>query len=175
MSARSLIAIALLLASCDQRKPGASREDARLAQAINADIAKIRAGNPGIKNACLEKLRANKLGAFEWADNPHCYDMLPDQNWSGLWNSGWEWTNFCSDPAKECGATSDRGGIWLIFAKGAYSGPELRDGVYHIDFVGRRTKIAGYFGHQAQYDHLMVVDRIISIEHIPGEKYSKRF
>lgn len=101
--------------------------------------------------------------------------MLPDQRWSGLWNSGWEWTSFCPDPAKKCDATSDRGGIWLDFARDAYRGPELPDGVYRIEFIGRRTKLPGYFGHLGQYDHLMAAGRVISIQKIPGEKYAKRF
>ena len=173
MKVLTAIAIGLLLVGCHQRKPPTSKEDAALARAKDAETEKIRAGNPGLKESCLAKLRANQLGAFEWIDNPDCFQMLPDQRWSGLWNSGWEWTNFCPDPAKECDATADRGDIWLNFAKDAYHGPELPDGVYRIEFIGRRTRVSGHFGHQAQYDHLMVADRAISIQRIPGEKYTK--
>jgi hypothetical protein len=35
--------------------------------------------------------------------------------------------------------------------------------------------VPGNFGHENDYEHLMVVDRIISIRAIPGEKYQKRF
>jgi hypothetical protein len=67
-------------------------------------------------------------------------------------------------------------GTWLTFGKDAYRGVKLADdGVYRIEFVGRRTKVAGNFGHQASYDYLMVVDRLISIVRIPGQRYTKRF
>jgi hypothetical protein len=164
-----------LLAGCNQQKPAVSERDAALANAIDAKIAQIRASNPGIKETCLTKLRANQLGATEWVNNPDCFEMMPEQRWSGLWNSGWEWTNFCPEPAEECPGASDRGDIWLKLAKDAYRGPELLDGVYRIEFVGRRTKVPGHFGHLGQYDYLMVADRVISIKEIPGEKYTKRF
>jgi len=161
------LAILLLLASCDQPKPAVSKQDVALAKTMDADIAEIRTSHPGIKGACLKRIRAGELGAFEWIDNPDCFDMLPQQRWSGLWNSGWEWTSFCPEPAKECPIASEQGDVWLTFGNNAYRGPELADGLYRIEFVGRRTKVPGYFGHLDQYDHLMVVDRVIWIEHVP--------
>ena len=120
---------------------------------------------------CLDDYR---YGGFDaWArepDEPACYEMLPDRRWTGLWETGWEWTNFCPDPAKDCDWMSKRG-IWLRFAKGA---PKVPDGLYRIEFVGRRTKVAGYHGHLNHYEHLMVVDHLISLGKILGEKYSKR-
>lgn len=172
----SAFAIGLLLVGCGQRKPVMSKEDEALARALDADIEEIRAGNPGIKEVCLKKLRTGQMGAFEWINNPECFEMLPARSWTGLWNTGWEWTNFCPEPAKKCPISSEHGDIWIEFAEGAYRGlPEQPDGVYRINFIGRRTNTSGYFGHLGQYDHLMVVDRVISIRKIPGEKYTKRF
>lgn len=131
---------------------------------LDAEIDEIRAANPGVKEVCLKKMRTGEFGAFEWMDNPDCFDMLPRQRWSGLWNTGWEWTNFCPKPAKECGTASEHGDIWLELAgerSGARSPPP--DGLYQIEFVGRRTKAPGHFGHLDQYDHMMIVDRMISI------------
>jgi hypothetical protein len=158
---RWCLAILVLLTSCDQRKPPVPKEDTALAQAFDADIAKTRASNPGIKEACLKKIRAGELGALEWMDNPDCFEMLPGRRWSGLWNSGWEWTSFCPDPAKECPTASESGDIWLEFGKDRE--PQIPDGLYRIEFQGRRTQMPGHFGHLDQYDHLMVVDRLISI------------
>jgi hypothetical protein len=170
----SAIAIGLLLVGCHQRKP-VSKQDAELARAMGAELKQIRLENPGMREVCIRAVQANKLGALELLDNPDCFDMLSPQRWSGLWDTGWEWTNFCPDPAKQCGSSSEHGDVWLTFAKDSYHGPHLADGVYRIEFIGRRTRVPGHFGHLNQYDHLMVVDRIISIERIPGEKYTKRF
>lgn len=156
-----ILALMAVVANCRDHR--AVNQDSRL----EAEIGEIRASHPGIKEACLDGIRAGKFGAFEWMDNADCFEMLRPQRWSGLWNSGWEWTNFCPEPAKDCPISSERGDIWLTFAKGAFHGPEVSDGVYRIDFVGRRTKVPGYFGHQAQYDHLMVVDRMVSMSKRP--------
>ena len=63
---------------------------------------------------------------------------------------------------------------WLVFGKDAYP-REIRDGLYRIEFIGRRTKVPGYFGHLNTYEHMVIVDRLISIRTIPGETYQKRF
>lgn len=139
-----------------------------------AELQEIRATHPGMTEKCVKDMRSG--GPIVMLFDPDCYEMLPDQRWTGLWNTGWEWSNFCPDPATKCPTPSERGGIWMEFGKSAstrLSG--LPDGVYRIDFVGRRTKVAGHFGHQDAYDHLIIVDRVVSIMRIPGEKYTKRF
>lgn len=154
----------LTLNGCNNRKPAVS----------DADYQAFKTSNPGMTNQCLDAYRYGGFNAWR-PNDPDCYEMTPPQHWSGLWEIGWEWTNFCPDPAEECEWMSERG-TWLTFAKDAYRGSKpLDDGVYRIDFVGRRTKVAGNFGHQASYDHLMIVDRVISIQKIPGQKYTKRF
>ena len=112
--------------------------------------------------ACLDKVRFG--GFIEWRpDDPDCYKMLPAQRWSGLWEHGWEWTNFCPDPADTCDWMAKRG-IWLDFADNVELEDNLPDGIHRIEFVGRRTKMPGNFGHTASYNHLMIVDQIISLE-----------
>jgi hypothetical protein len=164
------MAATLFLVGC--HRDGGNNAEAALAEAY---LQQLQGSHPGMTDACVQKIRTGEVGLTGWIDNPACFQMLPDQRWSGLWDAGWEWTNFCPDPAKQCGSSSEHGDIWLTFAKGADRGPDLADGVYRIVFVGRRTKVSGYFGHLDQYDHLMVVDRVISLEKIRGEKYTKRF
>ena len=170
------VAFALLLVGCHQRQPAVSKQDEALARAMDAEIEEIRAGNPGIKESCLKKLRTDKMGAFDYVDNPDCFDMTPPRRWSGMWDFGWEWSDFCEDPAKVCGLGPghDRGQVWTDVAPGAQM-PRLPDGMYHVEFIGRRTRAPGHFGHLNQYDYLMIVDRIISIKKVPGQKYTKRF
>lgn len=128
----------------------------------------FRASHPGMSEACLTDVR---YGGFKKSrpDSPDCYAMLPAQRWSGLWQHGWEWSNFCPDPAKQCDWMSKRG-TWLTFAQGASPKAMVPDGVHRMVFIGRRTKSPGNFGHLAGYDHLMVVERILSIETSAGAK-----
>jgi hypothetical protein len=154
MRSLTVVAIAALLAGCHHRKPSMS----------DAEFKALKASNPGMTQKCLD---ANRFGGvLAWRpDDPACFDMLPDQRWTGLWEKGWEWTNFCPDPAADCDWMAKRG-IWLTFAKDAYRGPKLANGIYRIEFIGRRTRQAGNFGHTNAYDHLMVVDRLISIRQV---------
>lgn len=157
MKALLFTALVSLLLGCQKREPMMS----------DADFAAFKEAHPGMLQTCLDEVR---FGGFtEWHPNdPECYDMLPAQRWSGLWEHGWEWTNFCADPAKQCDWMAERG-TWLTFADSDLN-PGLIDGVHRIVFVGRRTKNPGNFGHLASYDHLMVVDRIISIQPVEGER-----
>lgn len=155
---RTLLCVCLLglsLSGCNRRTPAVSEADYRA----------FKASNPGMTKQCLEAYRYGGFSAWR-PDDPNCFEMTPSQHWSGLWENGWEWTNFCPDPAKNCDWISKRGS-WLTFAQGAYRGSKPLDrGVYRIDFVGRRTKAAGNFGHLGSYDHLIVVERVLSLHKI---------
>jgi len=111
-------------------------------------------------------------GAFSTVDA--CFAMEEPRRWEGLWASGWEWSEFCPAPARGCPVGGDRD-IWLEFPEEAFKGRYSEEGVYRVEFVGRRTKYPGYFGHLGQYSYSMVVDRVISIKKIPGETYKKTF
>ena len=152
--------IMALLSGCSERDlvhPKSSEE-----------LEKLAAVNPGLTKACREAVQTEGIGALVHRDD-ECFEKLPAQRWNGLWERGWEWTNFCPAPAKDCPYAAEHGDIWLEGAEDAYKGPELVDGQYAIEFVGRRTKYPGHFGHLNQYDHLMLVDRIISIRLVRAE------
>ncbi|MGB3471558.1 MAG: hypothetical protein WBA51_12110 [Erythrobacter sp.] len=122
----------------------------------------LRESHPGMTQACLNEIRYG--GVDQWRpDDPDCFEMLPAQRWIGLWEHGWEWTNFCPVPETTCeGISGD--GTWLTFSSKASPDANIPDGVHRITFIGRRTKIPGSFGHEGSYKHLMVVDQIIAIE-----------
>lgn len=144
----------MVLLGCQQPKPAISDDE----------FTAFRESHPGMIQPCLDEVRYG--GFIEWRpDDPDCYEMLPAQRWSGLWEHGWEWTNFCPKPAKTCDWMAERG-TWLEFADDAQLDENLPDGVHRIEFVGRRTKVPGNFGHLANYRHLMIVDRIISLERV---------
>lgn len=132
------------------------------------ELEKLIAVNPGLIKECREDLQRYGSRAILFGYD-ECFEKMPARRWSGLWERGWEWTSFCRETAKECPIRADHGDIWLEGAEAAYKGPELVDGLYRIEFVGRRTKYPGYFGHLNQYDHLMVVDRMISVRLLKAE------
>ena len=141
-----------VLFGCDEREPVLGE----------AEFAEFRESHPGMVGACLEEVRYG--GYMQWRPNdPDCYELLPAQRWTGLWEHGWEWTNFCPEPAQSCNWMTNRG-TWLIFADDVKSRSSLPDGVHRIALIGRRTKAPGNFGHTTSYEHLMVVDHIISLE-----------
>jgi hypothetical protein len=158
MKAPLILPIILVLVGCQQPEPVIS----------DAEFAAFRESYPGMVQRCLDDVRYG--GYEEWRpDDPDCYEMLPAQRWSGLWEHGWEWTNFCPEPAKTCDWMAERG-TWLEFADGVQLEDNLPDGVYRIEFIGRRTKAPGNFGHTASYKHLMIVDRIISVEPVDTKR-----
>jgi hypothetical protein len=152
------IAVAVLLVGCEQRKPAMS----------DADFEAFKASHPGMKETCLDAVRYGG----DWGsavDDPDCFENLPPQRWRGLWNSGWEWSIFCPEPAKACPASSADGGIALRFADSAPP-PHvpISEGIlFQVEFIGRRTKVPGSFSHLGQYKHMMVVDRLISMRQVP--------
>jgi hypothetical protein len=151
MKAHFIVAAHFMLLGCQGAEPVVS----------DAELSAFGESHPGMLQACLDEVRYG--GFAKWRpDDPDCYEMLPPQRWSGLWEHGWEWTNFCPEPATTCDWMAERG-TWLTFADNVKLEPKLPDGVHRIEFIGRRTKVPGNFGHTANYEHLMIVDRIISL------------
>jgi hypothetical protein len=90
--------------------------------------------------------------------------------WRGLWDSGWEWSIFCTDPTHKCETSPEKGDAWLEFSEGAYNGPRLTHGLYEIEFIGRRTAQPAGFGHLGQYDYEIIVDRVISMKKVSEDE-----
>jgi len=148
-----LTLIAALLFGCQNREPAIT----------DADFEAYKASHPGMKKTCLDAVRYGGFGASN-LDEAECYELMPAQRWSGVWEQGWEWSHFCADPVKKCEWMSHPQS-WLTFAETADPG-QLPEGNYRIEFLGRRTKVPGYFGHLSVYEHLMVVDQVISVQRI---------
>lgn len=151
-----IFAAALLLPACTA-KPEAPDDP---------DAAVFLAENPGLTKECAAEARKNVM-AGGTADVENCYELTAPKRWSGLLDLGWEWSNFCPAPAAKCYSSSEHGDVWTEFAHDANGGPRLQDGLYEVEFVGRRTVQPGHFGHLNQYDYYMVVDRMISVRKLP--------
>jgi hypothetical protein len=151
----------MLLVSCHHRKPAMS----------NADFQLLKASHPTMSQRCLDEARYSG----DWAsrlDDPDCFEMLPDQRWSGRWDTNGEYSTFCPDGTKQCEAN---GGITLKFTDRSAPSESLPLGEYRIQFIGRRTKVPGHHGQLDVYAHFMIVDRLISLQRIPGQTYTKLF
>jgi hypothetical protein len=158
-----------MLAGCDQSNPKLSKAQV---EQLRTHAEQFRAEHPGFTNACFKEALSGEGPAYPTPQDG-CFEMQPAKRWRGLWNAGWEWSNFCPEPVRKCPIRADRGDIWLEFAN-PKAEPNHPDGVFSVEFIGRRTAKAGGFGHLDQYDHEILIDRLISIRKIPGEKYIKR-
>lgn len=132
-----------------------------------AELTEIKAENPGMTSACIRSLRRDGMPGW-LLEIDKCFRMMPAKRWHGVWRIGFEWSNFCPSPARDCPIFGEPGVITLERAEGAYSGPPLQDGLYAIDFIGRRTEKRGAHGHLNQYEHAIVVDRVNSLNEIGG-------
>ena len=114
---------------------------------------------------CIPKLGAGIEPRFE----EMCREMTKPRVWRGLWAYGFEWSQFCAEPAKSCGPPRklDADITWLTFGEDWPSGLDSKQetgAVFEVEFVGRRTVYAGSKGHMGIFQHEMVIDRLISMK-----------
>ena len=156
-----LAAISLLLCcGCQQRQAKMSEED----------IKRIVAGLPGITDACIDKLRYGGIQAMP-NETDQCFEMMPQRRWTGLWLRVFEGSQFCPDEqgqqARTCEFSDNKPNIWFEPGKGDLApGYGLGEGLYRVDFVGRRTAKPGGHGHLGQFAHEVIVDRMISVKQV---------
>ena len=158
MKTRIILVMAMLLFACERRKPAIS----------DAEFNAVKATYPGISEQCLDTVRYKGFSAWNDED-PNCFEMTEPRRWSGMYVTGFEWGNFCPDPATDCPIFGEPGVSWLTLSPNA-NAPDLREsGLYRIEFIGRRTKVPGHFGHLNQYEHLMVVDRLLALKLVKAQ------
>ncbi len=95
-----------------------------------------------------------------------CFEMAPRQRWKGLWQKGFEDSRFCPSPANACSFENPGDSIWLSepdkdVEVGSYNGD-----VYEVEFIGRRTSKRGRYGHFGEFDHEIVVDKMIMVRRV---------
>jgi hypothetical protein len=97
-----------------------------------------------------------------------CYRMDPPRRMSGIWAKNFEQSGFYPDlTAPPSGIAADSQ-IWLEPDGGGLpiSTQEQLEASCHgcflyLDFIGRRTSVAGVYGHMGSARHYVVVDRLI--------------
>ena len=112
-------------------------------------------------------------------ESPNCLRYLPSRNYRGIWQAGFESSAFI-----ELGDKPYSGKLhWRLLHQEL---PDLRAPKsatekalqeaspftvsYLIEFKGRRTKIAGSYGHMGARDHQIWVDDMITIKPLPDLK-----
>jgi hypothetical protein len=162
------ILAAMLLVACKQEPP-------RKPRFTGAQMQKLRAAEPGLKDECLEKIRWGGVEALT-GDVEDCYKFDPPRHWKGLWFSGFEASRFCPEPARHCLYDTPGERIWLEASPSvripAYNG-EAEGVLFQVNFIGRKTSYRGGYGHMGGSDQEVIVDRLLSmkrlgtVEHVP--------
>lgn len=101
-----------------------------------------------------------------------CYRLEPQKRWTGLWWNEFEGSRFCTAPATDCPVPEPGEDVWLDqqhaigIPRRKAKLPALPEGLYAIDFIGRKTAVKGRYGHFGVSDHSLIVDRVISLKMI---------
>jgi hypothetical protein len=107
-------------------------------------------------------------GSFDYE---HCVAWLPAERMTGVWISGFERSAFVPGAmAMPAPDEARQETIWLDFAAASPPDPALRRAMddlrstafVAIEFVGRRSRDEGAYGHDGNGRHVVIVDRIIS-------------
>lgn len=126
-------------------------------------MAPILRESPGMIKSCVDKMRYEGLDSLP-QELDACYEMLPPMRWSGLWRTDFEGSRFCPRPEKYCAEWSSGDRIWLTPSKDpAFSNVRYVGNLYVTEFIGRRTRVRGFYGHMGMSQHEMIVDRLIAL------------
>lgn len=135
---------------------------------VDREIARSGRGTRERPFACSYLRTYDGVEVIEGVETDKCFQMEPPKRWKGLWNNEFEGSQFCEAPATTCRYTTE-GHVWLSADKSVLPGIEVgRGGLYAIEFIGRRTKYPGMYGHMGGSRHELIVDRILAIKEIEG-------
>ena len=143
--------IALGLAACSP-EPAMSDED----------MALLRESAPGISERCLEIARSDGVEVIP-QDVRDCFAMEQPRRYSGYWLTDFETSIYCEERGSDGSCLLDGTLVWLSFDVDT-TPRNVPDGVYRIEFTGRRTAAAGSFGHWGSSDYELVVEDLLTLE-----------
>lgn len=168
MKRAAILLFGLAIGACDSRRTPAAAYQ-RLSDRLSVAV-----GLPPFGCFRDEEILGDKVSVG--LPNDQCVKFDPPKRWRGLWLNDFEGSQFCAAPAKRCQFVwiEDRREpqIWLDTTRVRLPQPlgsseeERFGGLYAVEFIGRRTKYAGSYGHMGVFDHDMIVDRMISMKTI---------
>lgn len=156
-----LPAVLLVAQACDKR-PERLTDNA---------IQELREGMPGITEQCLEQIKYGGIEAMPLGTDK-CFEMGREQRWKGLWRREFENSRFCPSPATFCSHQTAGERIWLSGKVLSSSGNG--EGIFAVEFVGRRTARKGSYGHLGAFDHEIIADKIITLRPVVETSNSSR-
>ena len=129
------------------------------------------AGNQVANGPGTPKAPPTLEGCARGGDEEHCVDWGASEHMQGVWVTGFEVSNFIPNATQAPGRDdTDWQGTWLTFASGATPDPSIwaeRDrmggAAVALDFIGRRSRRSGDYGHMCGAGQIVIVDRIISM------------
>ncbi|HEX8413566.1 MAG TPA: hypothetical protein VF637_06710 [Sphingomicrobium sp.] len=105
--------------------------------------------------------------------------MSQPERMKGVWIDEFESSEFLLGASDASQAQVRMGGTWLDVETNRIPGlypsqsvEELR--AFELEFIGRRTLVAGKHGHLGGSDHEVVVDRLISARPVDVTPYAKK-
>lgn len=101
-----------------------------------------------------------------------CYRFDPPAPMRGLWSTHFEESRFISatEPVPEDENAFATNKTWLEVLSSNLP-KRVDSGDYEIEFVGRRTTVAGRYGQMGESKYLVVVDKLISIRPVNLEQW----
>lgn len=135
----------------------------------DAEVQRIRGMLPGITSTCLSLIRYKGLVAMPTRVD-QCFKMTAPRRWKGVWRREFELSRYCPVETSTCGSAYTGNEIWLSFVDDVAQKLPAHNGLYSIEFVGRKTLVPGAHGHMGTFHHEILVDRLISVKAL---QYSK--
>ena len=160
MRGATLLILCALLTGCDRS------EEQRVPRFSDAEMRQFRASFPGMTEACLHKLQWEGIAALS-DKSDECFSFEQPRRWKGLWRKDFEGSRFCPEPARECSHDTAGEETWLEFSFDyPAAGEPPFGGLYAVEFIGRRSKGAGAFGHAGMFKNEILVDRLVSLKEV---------
>lgn len=140
-----------------------------------------RRGEAIVRNLpCAHELPSTSpSGFFEFLPTQECYKMDRPRRFRGVWIDEFEGQEFVPDgqaklewprsgvrPEERERVRATK--IWIDFSL-VGGGRKFRDrggGKSQVEFIGRKTRYAGSYGHMGLFAHYIIVDRVISVRDI---------
>ncbi|WP_162888129.1 hypothetical protein [Sphingomonas mesophila] len=155
----------MALAGCNERRDTPPEAYAHLGDRLRA---RLHAHDFGFLGPCAYRLSESVIGHIPAQE---CYRFAPPQRFSGVWVNEYEGSRFCSGAKVDCPyGTSQTWLEWNGPLPAIFERDPERPDAYGLEFIGRRTLVAGAYGHMGGSRHYVLVDRLIRVEPVAAEK-----
>lgn len=115
---------------------------------------------------CLLKAKNGAWGSVGYISPRNCYRFGPEKEFDGIYFDEFE-GQFFIEGARPATHYKLKELVWLtIDDKTDLNGHELsaplKSRIWHIKFVGRKTKVKAFYGHGGVFENEIIVDKILS-------------